>query len=89
MTPIYFQQANKVFGPPPDMDENQVQRIHAHVAEAASGSCDGSPMVVVAWQPNIHELSDIVSGGPVFLTVIGGLPPHFLTTRFEQAINPV
>lgn len=70
------------------MHENQVATIHAYSTEAAQGSCDGTPMVVTAWKPTAQEMADIASGTVVFLTCLGGLPPHFLTTRFEQAINP-
>ena len=83
-----FEQSNKVFVPPTDLDPEQFQPIHAYLGAAQGGSCDGVPIVVTAWQPTEQELLDLYRGKPVFLTCVGGLPPHFLTTRFEQAIKP-
>ena len=88
MNPVKFPQANCRFGPPPDMSEAQVQTIYAYKDEAKKGSCDGSQMVVVAWKPDAHEIERINAGCPIFLTVLGGLPPHFITTDFRKAVNP-
>lgn len=88
MTSTDFPESNKKFCAPADMDSNQVETIHAHVTEIKRGSCDGVPIVVTAWQPSQQEIQEIMHGAPVFLTCLGSLPPHFLTTRFEQAVNP-
>ena len=88
MIPTQFPQANKVFGAPKDLHEEQVRAIPAYLGTVEGGSVDGCPIVVTAWQPTLQEIADIVAGQPVFLSVIGGLPPHFLTTRFEQATKP-
>lgn len=89
MTPTTFPQANTVFGPPPGMDESQVKSVHAYLGEVKKGSCDGSRLVVVAWEPTPEEREHIACGGRIYLTVLGQLPPHMLTTRFEHAINPL
>lgn len=70
------------------MTDEQVKVIHAYRGEVKVGSVDGSQLVVTAWKPTEEELKDLNDGGSVFLSFIGGLPPHFATTRFEQAINP-
>ncbi len=83
-----FPQANIIFGPPEGMHENQVAKIPAYCGKVGGGSCDGLTLVVTAWRPTVQELVDLNAGTPIFLTFVGGLPPHFVSTRFEQAINP-
>jgi len=70
------------------MDESQVQKAHTFDGEISGGTLDGSPMVVTAWKPNAAELEVLNAGGPVFLTFIGGLPPHRVSVLFETAIQP-
>lgn len=62
MQPVNFPQANKVFGPPKDMEESQVASIPAHVGELKRGSCDGSLIVVTAWRSDPVELERIKAG---------------------------
>lgn len=88
MTPIYFPEANFVFNPPPDLDESQCMKVHAHVCEVKQGSVDGVNIVVVAWQPDANDIAKIIAGQPIYLSVVGGLPPHFLTTNFYAATHP-
>lgn len=88
MTPINFPEANCKFSPPSDLEESQCMTIYAHRGEARGGSVDGSQLVIVAWKPDAAEMADIVAGKPIFLSVMGGLPPHFLTTDFKQANRP-
>jgi hypothetical protein len=88
MTSTDFPQSNKVFGPPAGMTEEQVRSMPAYVGETQVGSCDGSTCVIVAWQPDDREREAIANGSPIFLTCIGSLPPHFLTTNFAEANNP-
>ncbi len=88
MTTIHFPEANAKFGPPDDMSEAQVRTIHAYAGEAKRGSCEGTMLVVVAWQPDERELAALNAGQPIFLTCLGGLPAHFLTTNFAEATNP-
>jgi len=87
MIAIHFPEANATFGPPPDLHENQVRRIAVYTGTIERGSCEGATMCVSAWQPTAEELADLNAGRPVFLAVLGGLPPHFLSTRFQDAIN--
>jgi hypothetical protein len=88
MNPAHFPQANFKFGPPSDLEESQCTTIPAFVGEIKTGSCDGCQITVVAWLPTPQELAELNIGKPIYLSVIGGLPPHFLSTDFQQAINP-
>lgn len=88
MNPIKFPQANSRFGAPSDLDESQVFTIDSYVGIISGGSLDGCKQVVVAWVPNEDELMRIISGKPIFLSMIGGLAPHYLSTSFEEATHP-
>lgn len=88
MSPIHFPQATTPFKAPEDLDESQVATVHSYVGIIKGGNLDGHPIVVTAWQPNAQDLERINAGGPVFLTTLGGLPPHMLATTFQDATNP-
>lgn len=88
MTPVNFPQSNAHFSPPPDLEESQCHTIHAWQGVVERGSCEGSRLVVTAWQPTQAERAAIAAGHPVFFSCLGGLPPHFLTVDFKQATNP-
>lgn len=88
MTPVHFTEVNTRFGPPPELEESQCMTIPAFVGSVTGGSCDGSSMVVVAWKPTEEELAELNAGNPIFVSMLGGLPPHFLTTSFALAKNP-
>ncbi len=85
MSPIDFPESNHRFGPPKGMDESQVKTIPAFVAEVQRGNLAGVQTVVVAWQPTPAEIEQIKNGAPIFLSMIGGLLPHFLSTSFKEA----
>lgn len=89
MTPQDFHEQNAIFGPPVDFDESQVSRIPAWQGTAQGGSCDGQPIIVVAWAPSEAELERIAAGCPIFLTMFGGLSPHMLSTDFHSATHPL
>lgn len=88
MTSVTFPEANTAFRAPGDLAESQVATIAAYCGPIPGGSLDGERMVVVAWKPDAAELAALNAGAPVFLTTLGGLPPHFLTTDFANATNP-
>lgn len=88
MNPIHFPEANRQFNPPPDLDESQCMAVPAYVGEVKQGSVDGVTIVVVAWQPNAQDIKRIIEGNPIYLSCVGGLPPHFLTTDFHSATHP-
>ena len=85
MKPTDFPESNQVFGPPKGMTENQVRSIPAFVTTIQGGGFDGTPAVIVAWKPTEEELIQLASGNPIFITMLGGLMPHHLSTSFPQA----
>lgn len=88
MTPCEFPQANTIYGPPDDLEESQCQRVHAYKGQVQGGSVDGAALVVVAWQPDFVDLDRLAAGYPLYLTMMGGLAPHFITTTFIEATSP-
>jgi len=70
------------------MDESQVFTIHAFSGTVNGGNLDGAPVVVTAWLPTPEELEQIKQGKPIFLTFIGGLPPHYPSMDFKEATQP-
>ncbi len=88
MTPTTFPEANATFRPPTDLEESQCRTIHAWQGTIERGSCEGVPLTVTAWKPSETELAELNAGKPIFLSCLGGLPPHFLTTDFVSATNP-
>lgn len=89
MTPTNFPESNARYGPPADLEENQCHTFYAwHGVVGSGSSCEGAKLVVTAWQPSPEELAEINAGKPIFLSCLGGLPPHFLTTDFKTATEP-
>lgn len=88
MTPVRFAEANAIFGPPEGMTEHQVRRVPGYIGETLVGSCDGMKLVIVAHLPDERDKAAIAAGAPIFLTMVGGLAPHFLSTNFAEANNP-
>lgn len=84
MSPSQFPEANVVFGSPSDLP-GSCQPIHAFQGQVQGGIFDGSQFVITAWKPTPEELRVLNEGGSVYLCVMGGLPPHYLTTSFEEA----
>lgn len=88
MTPVHFPESNARFGPPSDLAESQCMTIHAYHGKISGGSVDGATVVVTAWKPSPEEIEKISKGSPIFISCLGGLPPHFLTTDFDTAVHP-
>lgn len=89
MKAIIFPQANIEFKPPVDLEESQCMTVPAFKGEIATGSCEGSPVVITAWMPSESERKDIAEDKPIFLSFLGGgLPPHMMTTDFNINLNP-
>jgi hypothetical protein len=88
MTPTTFKEANTTFGPPEGYAEEQVHSIQAFVGQVKTGSVDGANQIITAWQPSVQDIENMIAGKPIYLSCLGVLPPHFLTTDFEQARNP-
>lgn len=87
MIPANFPQANTVFGPPSDLDPSQCQSIPAFLGTIGAGNLDGAKTVIVAWKPLPEELAQLNAGGLVYLGCIGGLPPHYLCTKFPGTVK--
>ena len=89
MTPAKFLEANTVYGPPSDLEESQCFSIPAYQGTVDGGSVDGCRQVVVAYDLSPEEIAYLhQNGGRLFLSMIGGLSPHFLSFTFDQAIHP-
>jgi hypothetical protein len=82
MTPTTFREANTTFGPPPGLDESQVQSIPAYSNQLLGGNLDGTRVVVVAWQPDAEDLRRLNEGAPIYLLMCGALLPHCIASEF-------
>lgn len=87
MIPTDFPEANCRFKAPTGLSETQVLTIAAYSAQLHRGSLDGSDVCVLAWVPTPEELEDIKAGKPIYVSMIGGVLPHYVCTNFQQAIN--
>jgi hypothetical protein len=85
MIPTDFPESNCVFGAPSDLDASQVLSIPALAGKIRGGNLDGARFVAIAWKPTPEEIEQIKSGAPIFLSMLGGLAPHFLTTNITEA----
>lgn len=88
MFPIHFPECNIMYGPPQGLDENQCRAIPAYIQTILGGSCDGVTQVVAAWKLSTEELEIVKETGIIYLSVLGGLPAHYLSVNFQQAISP-
>jgi hypothetical protein len=75
------------FGPPAGLEESQCRTIPGFIGQVARGSVEGSTLVITRWLPSPEELEDLNAGRGIFISFLGGLPPHLLTTSFEAATN--
>ena len=88
MKAVRFPQATTFFGPPPGLSESQVKMIPAFIGTVQRGSMEGSAMVITAWKPSPDDLARLNQGDPIFLTFLGSLPPHMVSTDFDIASQP-
>jgi hypothetical protein len=88
MTPIEFEEANSRFAPPKGLDESQVRTVPGYCGMIERGSMEGAVVIVTAWQPSAEEREKIAGGGPIYLSFIGSLPPHYPSTSFQEAVSP-
>lgn len=85
MTAAEFPESNAKHGPPVGLDEAHVKTIPSFKGQIVGGVHDGSEMVVVAWRPSAEDLAKLNAGGLVYLSMMGGLCVHFLSTSFKEA----
>ncbi len=88
MNPVLFPEANCNYAPAPDLEESQCQPVKAYRGQVQGGSVDGCQIVVTAWLPTKAELEELNQGKSLFLSFIGGLPPHFACVDFHTATHP-
>lgn len=82
-----FPEANGCHGAPAGMSESNVKTLPSFKAKIEGGQFDDADMVVVAWRPSAEDLDRLSQGGLIYLSCIGGLPPHFLCTTFPEAVR--
>jgi len=87
MSPTTFPQANCRYGAPAGMDETQVSAIAAYRGTIQGGNLDGIDFATVAWLPSPTDLERLKNGEAIYLTMLGGLSPHCLTTSFDEAVR--
>lgn len=88
MTPVKFEHANTEYGPPINLEESQCRTIPAYQGEIVGGSCDGLKQVVVAYQLTNEEIYLLANGGLFYISMIGGLAPHYPSLSFYDATHP-
>lgn len=87
MSPTDFPYSNDIIGPPEGVDESQVMPVPCYIGQLQGGNMDGAQFIITAWKPSPEEVLQIISGGPIYLMCIGGLPPHTLTTTFPPDLK--
>lgn len=85
MKAVNFPQANITIGPPSELDESQCRTIRALAGTVETGSIEGSQFIIVCHEPTPEERLNIAAGANIYLTMLGGLSPHFLTTTIGEA----
>lgn len=88
MNPTHFPQSNINYVAPADLEESQCATVAGYQGKVTGGSIDGSPISVVAWTPTPREVELIKEGKPIFITFVGGIPPHYPSMSFEEATQP-
>lgn len=90
MTPRDFHEANTRFHPPSDLEESQCFTIPAYLGTVDRGSVEGAKIVVVAWQLSPEDLYAMSRQEipTIYISMLGGLAPHFLSLSFKDSIHP-
>lgn len=90
MTPRDFPEANTRFHPPSDLEESQCRTIPAYLGTVDRGSVEGTKLVVVAWELSHEEVQALLrkETPTIYISMLGGLAPHFLSLSFKDAVNP-
>lgn len=88
MIPEKFPEANCNFGPPSELEESQCYSVVGYRGQIQGGSCDGLEQVVVAYRFTEAELEFLKEKKVIYLSMIGGLAPHFLSYNFHTATHP-
>jgi len=86
MIPTDFPESNMTFKSPPDMP-GTCEDVRGYMGQVKGGPFDGAQHTVVAWQPTEEEIHRMANGEPIYLSVIGNLPPHYLCMSYEEAVE--
>ena len=87
-SPIQFRECNTRYGAPDGLASSQVKTIPAFHGEIVGGSCDGLDQVVVGYQLAPEDIERLAGGAMLYVTMLRGLTPHFLSLDFESATHP-
>lgn len=87
MIPTDFPEANTVIKGPEGNHPSQVKAIPAFIGQIHSGGLDGATVGVIAWRPTADEIAELKEGAPIYVTCIGGVPPHRLSTKMPRGIK--
>lgn len=88
MEAFNFPQANATFVAPSELSADQCKSIKAFVGQVQGGSCDGTRICVVAYELTPEERERVAAGAPIFVSMLYGIPPHYLCLSFEEATHP-
>lgn len=77
MEPSNFDGSNAIYGPPRGMSESEVRSIFAYHGPVYDWP--GTNNTVVCWKPRQDEIDEIQRTGQVWIVMMGGLAPHFVT----------
>jgi hypothetical protein len=90
MMPLEFKGTNVTFMIPNDLARNQTKArpIRGRILQVSTGPLDGLAVAIVAYKPNSLEISRLLAGEPVYISFLGGVAPHYVSTTLEEALNP-
>jgi hypothetical protein len=90
MMPLEFAGTNVTFLIPDDLASNRTKAraIRGRVFQVGPGPLDGLAVAVVAYKPSALDVSRFLAGEPIYISFLGGVAPHYLSTTLEEAINP-
>ena len=90
MMPLEFKGTNVTFQLPADLSgqKTKARAIRGRILQLNKGPLDGLAVAVVAYKPSPLDISRILAGQPIYISFLGGVAPHYLSTALEEALNP-
>lgn len=88
MKPVKFDGCNSEYGAPKGLASSQVLTIPAYQGEIHGGSCDGLKQVVVGYELTEEEIQNLIDGKILYVSMLTGLMPHYLSFDFHSATHP-
>lgn len=88
--PLEFKGTNVTFQLPSDLSNSKTKArpIRGKIIQMNKGPLDGLAVAVVAYKPSPLDVSRILAGEPIYISFLGGVAPHYLSTALEEAISP-